>query len=163
MSSEIELAIKLGKLIYDPTDYGSQQLAKTVEILDVAINIKPTLDYHLSFHLRTLVEHKGDVSFVRFIEEKLSDIAHDTEGYAYWSMEQLAYFIRGIGYLYPPSSMIWKAFDGISKWNPAFTLPGVSNHDEFYAYADKLIADAKVIREENKRKREERNNGSLRT
>jgi len=153
-SSEIELAIKLGKLIYNPEDYGSKQLAKTVEILDVALNIKPTQDHHLSFHLRTLVDHKGDVSFERFIQERLKDIAEDTEGFRYLSMEQLAYFIRGIGYLYPPSSMLWEMRDGTYMWNPAFALPGVYNHNKFYEYADELIEKAKEIRETNKAKRD---------
>lgn len=157
MSSEIELAIKLGKLIYFPEDYGSKQLAKTIEILDVRLDICPKRDIDLSFHLRTLVEHCGDISFQRFIEEKLKDIAEDTEGYGYWSKEQLAFFIRGIGYLYPPSSMIWRGSRNGDMWNPAFTLPGVSNHDEFYAYADKLIEEAKTLRESNKLKRELRN------
>jgi hypothetical protein len=159
MSSEIEMAIKIGKLIYNPEDYGSKQLAKTIALLDVHLEVKPKQGYHLSLNLRTLVEHRGDISFKRFIEEKLANIAEDTNGYDFYEMEQLAYFIRGIGYLYPPTSMMWETRDGTRKWNPAFALPGVSNHDEFYAYADKLIEEANVIREENKAKREIRKNG----
>ena len=158
-SSEIEMAIKIGKLVYNPEDFNSKRLAKTIEILDVALNIKPTQDYHVSLLLRPLVEHRGDISFKRFIEEKLANIAEDTEGYGYYEMERLAYFIRGIGYLYPPTSMIWQMIDGTCKWNSAFAIPGVSNHDEFYAYADKLIEQANAIREENRVKREIRKNG----
>jgi len=156
MSSEIQLAIKLGMLIYKPEDYGSQQLAKTIAILDVALNVRPIRDVHLSFHLRTLVEHEGDISFQRFIQEQLKYIDEDTEGYGYWSMEKLAYFIRGIGYLYPPESMVWESNKGTRMWSPAFAIPNVSNHDEFYAYADKLIEQAKEVRAINKAKRDER-------
>jgi len=145
LSSEIELAIKLGELIYGSKSHESEELRRTIDILgDVKIGIKPTFDHHLSRTLRSVTEHRGDVSFARFIENALQILEIPESPFTKWyTMQRLAFFCRAIGYIYPPESMMWG-----DVWNNCFCIPGVTNHKEFYDFADDLFKQSEELKKE---------------
>jgi hypothetical protein len=145
LSSEIELAIKLGEIVCGSKSHESEELRRTIDILgDVRIGIRPTNDGHLSRTLRAVVHHRGDVSFSRFIINCLEILDIPESPFTKWyTMQRLAFFCKGIGYLYPPSSMMWG-----DVWNNAFCIPGVTNHKEFYDYADDLFRQSEEVKKE---------------
>jgi hypothetical protein len=145
LSSEIELAIKLGEIVCGSKSHESEELRRTIDILgDVKIGIRPTSDHHLSRTLRSVVEHRGDISFERFIKNCLEILDIPESPFTKWyTMQRLAFFCKGIGYLYPPQSMMWG-----DVWNSAFCIPGVNNHKEFYDYADDLFRQSEELKKE---------------
>jgi hypothetical protein len=153
LSSEIEVAIKIGKAVYLPYDLDSKELINTLNKLDIDLSQRPYHNTHLSQDLRTLVEHKGDVSFQRFIEEHLKDIKDSAPGgfNELYAKQQLKFFLRGIFYLYPASSARHELASDCT-WGAL----NVSSVDEILDYADTVIEDIKIRQEAIERIRREK-------
>lgn len=94
LSSEILMAIKIGKAKVEPVKY--DKLCNTLSKLDVDIRKDAISDSSLSNDLRMLTTHEGDVSFFRFADAAKLDS---------YVMKDFCYFIHGINYMYPESSM----------------------------------------------------------
>lgn len=99
--SEIEMAIKIGDLIFSNKFHKDSMtsdelltLAK-LAILDVEVWTMPKSNHQLSNTLRVLTEHRGDKSFVQFFKENLE---------SKYQLREIIFFLRGIFYLYPIGS-----------------------------------------------------------
>jgi hypothetical protein len=97
MSSEIELAIKLGRCILNPEHYESKVLKKTLD--ELGINIYN--NDRINKHLQAFCEHRGDVSLIQYV----ADFADGNYFTDKLQCRNLAYFITGLNLLYPMGSM----------------------------------------------------------
>lgn len=98
-SSEIETAIKIGKTILGMKAYNldTVKFKAVLDKLDIDLTRFPTHDVHLSKDLRQLTNHAGDRSFDYFLADQIS--YGGLKG-----QEKIVAFLRGIFYIYPPSS-----------------------------------------------------------
>lgn len=93
-SSEIELAIKIGKARLKPERQDPQFLA-TLSRLGINLDKEQLSQVERSRDLQSLTTHGGDNSFVH-LAQQYKDMG---------ALQHFCYFIWGINYLYPSSSM----------------------------------------------------------
>ena len=98
-SSEIDMAINIGRAIYQPDMYESKQLLPVLAKLDIDLSKWPLSDRALSKDLRVLCRHEGDVSLEKFMREYYPQIQTDV-----YIKSMIKCFFRGILYLYPGGS-----------------------------------------------------------
>lgn len=141
MSSEIELAIKIGEIKLTGKLRGnSPQEATKFELVLKRLYVDITQDAltskSLSEPLRTLVIHRGDKSFDKLIE--------DTKWDDYWDLMNMASFLLGIGYLYPPSSL-----ESYVRYHLKDNFPekyrDINNLEDLYRIAREMYNDSKLL------------------
>lgn len=103
MSSEIELAIKMGDVKLTDSIRGEIPpdvacFKYTLKHLNVDLERDALTDMSLSRVLRVLCTHQGDHSFDRLIDSVSWNKKED--------VHMITSFFLGIGYLYPPSSLL---------------------------------------------------------
>lgn len=120
-SSEIELAIKLGKARLEPDNYESKELIRCLKFVDIDLSKDPAGDLSLSKCLRAFTEHAGDKSLIKFIEECSKEVTStfDNEWMNKYRFKRMCFFILGINYLYPASS---KEYGIVKAWNETLGL-----------------------------------------
>lgn len=102
-SSEVEIAIKIGEVRLTGRYTGEMGDVKDFKeaLIKLGVNLErdPVNNYMLSNGLRALTQHRGDVSYERFLQSINWEHAHE--------VKCAAAFLLGIGYIYPPSSMFY--------------------------------------------------------
>lgn len=121
MTSEIELAIKIGKAKLNPNHHRNIRLLQTLSKLDINLNTDPTTDSSLSYDLRELCTHGGDISLLNFVREYYNNITDS------WYKEQLMFFFTGIAYLYPVSSIIESMSRQWKEVHPVFNFSSIED------------------------------------
>lgn len=131
MSSEIEVAVKIGKVklkaFHKNNESEYLELKSAFETLGVKLEKDPINSSYLNKHLRAITTHHGDKSFIRYMGEDLGNTNKD--------QVELAAFILGICYLYPFSSFV----DSILPYLNDITNENLGFMD-FHDYARKLYS-----------------------
>jgi len=141
-SGEIEIAIKIGQIKLTGSftaSYGGQvrDFITYITLLGVDMFKDAIYDSQLSPGIRTIVAHRGDISYERFFKSINWDSAYE--------VKCVAAFLLGIGYIYPVTSMFYNKHFSFDNCLP-IEYQGSSNIEELYKIARNIyIASEKII------------------